>query len=108
MLVDEGLHGLERRSSSAWAKYALALRRISLAWRSSRTSRSSCLDPLLLRRSSARRAGPGRARPAAPSGAASRAEQPILAAIDRIAVILRGVLVLVLENHPDRPLADLW
>jgi hypothetical protein len=43
MLVDEGDHGLDRRSSSAIAKYALALRRISLAWRSSRFSRSSAL-----------------------------------------------------------------
>src|SRR6202142_3428604 len=39
-IVDEGNHGLNRRSSSAWAKYALALRRISLACRSSRFSRS--------------------------------------------------------------------
>jgi hypothetical protein len=31
MIVDERNHGLNRRSSSAWAKYALALRRISLA-----------------------------------------------------------------------------
>src|SRR5690606_2682953 len=43
VVIDEGLHRFERRSSSAWAKYADALRRISLAWRSSRTSRSSCL-----------------------------------------------------------------
>src|SRR5690606_38617566 len=43
VFVDECLHGLKRRSSSAWAKYALALRRISLAWRSSRFSRSSSL-----------------------------------------------------------------
>src|SRR5215207_8075821 len=43
MIVDEGDHGFERRSSSAIAKYADALRRISLAWRSSRTSRSSAL-----------------------------------------------------------------
>ncbi len=41
MLVNEGDHGLDRRSSSAIAKYADALRRISLAWRSSRFSRSS-------------------------------------------------------------------
>src|SRR6202789_1429383 len=40
MIVDERNHGLNRRSSSAWAKYALALRRISLACRSSRFSRS--------------------------------------------------------------------
>ena len=41
LLGHEPGHGLKRRSSSAWAKYALALRRISLACRSSRTSRSS-------------------------------------------------------------------
>jgi hypothetical protein len=38
MIVDEADHGLDRRSSSAIAKYADALRRISLAWRSSRAS----------------------------------------------------------------------
>src|SRR5512132_4408965 len=43
MLVDERLHDLDRRSSSAIAKYAEALRRISFACRSSRTSRSSAL-----------------------------------------------------------------
>ena len=43
MLVDEGDHRLSGRSSSAWANQALALRRISFAWRSSRTSRSSAL-----------------------------------------------------------------
>src|SRR5260370_8004815 len=40
VIVDEGNHGLNRRSSSAWAKYPPALRRISLARRSSRFSRS--------------------------------------------------------------------
>src|SRR5277367_5830903 len=44
VIVDEGNHGLNRRSSSAWAKYALALRRISLACRSSRFSRSRALS----------------------------------------------------------------
>ncbi len=43
VFVDEGDHFLNGRSSSAWAKYADALRRISFAWRSSRTSRSSAL-----------------------------------------------------------------
>src|SRR5690606_1423875 len=43
LIVDEGDHGLNRRSSSAWAKYADALRRISLAWRNSRPSRSRSL-----------------------------------------------------------------
>jgi hypothetical protein len=44
MIVYERDHGLDRRSSSATAKYADALRRISLAWRSSRFSRSSTLE----------------------------------------------------------------
>jgi hypothetical protein len=43
VIVDERDHGFERRSSSATAKYADAFRRISLAWRSSRFSRSSAL-----------------------------------------------------------------
>ena len=41
MLVDKLSQDLNRRSSSAWAKKALASRKISLALRSSRTSRSS-------------------------------------------------------------------
>jgi hypothetical protein len=41
MRVDERHHRFDRRSSPAIAKYADALRRISLAWRSSRFSRSS-------------------------------------------------------------------
>src|SRR4029077_4556896 len=44
VIVDERDHGLGRRSSSAWAKYADALRRISLACRSSRFSRSRALS----------------------------------------------------------------
>src|ERR1700740_2576492 len=43
LIVDERDHHFGRRSSSAWAKYADALRRISLARRSSRFSRSSSL-----------------------------------------------------------------
>src|SRR5690606_35768525 len=43
MGVDERQHHLPRRSSSAWAKNADALRRISLARRSSAFSRSSSL-----------------------------------------------------------------
>ncbi len=43
VIADEGDHGFERRSSSAAAKYAGAFRRISLAWRSSRVSRSRTL-----------------------------------------------------------------
>src|SRR4051794_25448223 len=44
MIVDERDHGFTRRSSSAWAKYADALRRISFACRSSRFSRSSAFS----------------------------------------------------------------
>lgn len=43
LLIDERPHFFLRRSSSACAKNALANRRISLAWRSSLTSRSSAL-----------------------------------------------------------------
>src|SRR5471032_15261 len=43
VLVDERSHDLKRRSSSAWAKNALARRRISFALRSSLLSRSSAL-----------------------------------------------------------------
>jgi hypothetical protein len=44
MVVDEGDHGLNRRSTSALAKKALTLRGIWLAWRSSRFSRSSAFS----------------------------------------------------------------
>src|SRR3954462_11825221 len=44
VIIDERDHRLNGRSSSAWAKYADALRRISLACRSSRFSRSSVLS----------------------------------------------------------------
>ena len=44
MLVDKSLQDLNRRSSSAWAKNALASFRISLARRRSLTSRSSSLS----------------------------------------------------------------
>jgi hypothetical protein len=45
--VNETHHYLDRRSSSAIAKYADAFLRISLAWRSSRFSRSSALAIVL-------------------------------------------------------------
>src|SRR5690606_31726446 len=44
VLVDVGDHHLRRRSSSAWAKKADAVRRMSFARRSSRFSRSSSLS----------------------------------------------------------------
>ena len=43
MVVYEGNHRLKGRASSACAKYADAFLRISLAWRSSRISRSIAL-----------------------------------------------------------------
>jgi hypothetical protein len=43
MLIDKGDHRFNWRSSSAWAKYAEALLRISLACRGSRLSRSQAL-----------------------------------------------------------------
>src|SRR4051794_6320978 len=84
MLVDEGDHGLDRRSSSAIAQYALALRRISLTWRSSRTSRSSARM-----RSCSAVVGPAR-RPWSRSVWRTQwrrvsGAQPILAAIELIA-----------------------
>ncbi len=45
--IDERHHRCDRRSSSAMAKYAVALRRISFAWRSSRFSRSNALAIVL-------------------------------------------------------------
>ena len=55
MLVDEGDHFLNGRSSSAWAKYADALRRISFAQAQFADLALQRLDPLLFVR---RRAGP--------------------------------------------------
>src|SRR6476620_96542 len=84
VLVDELPHDLKRRSSSAWAKHALARRRISLALRSSRTSRSSTLM-----RSSSAVVGPGRWPLSRSCWRTQRRSvsgvQPILAALDSIA-----------------------
>src|SRR5690606_37673169 len=82
--VDERHHHPGRRSSSAWAKKAAALRRISLARRSSRFSRSSSLI-----RSRSAVVGPGRL-PRSRSACRTQLrsvspEQPIFAAIDWMA-----------------------
>ena len=71
MIVDERDHHFARRSSSAWAKYADAFRRISFARFSSTTSRSRSF---ICWRSSvvSPRADQRHARPAGPSVAASR------------------------------------
>jgi hypothetical protein len=71
MFVDEGDHDRNRRSSSAWAKYALAFLRISLACRSSRFSRSSALIRSRSSPSLVRPVHPGHVRPDAPSCATS-------------------------------------
>src|SRR5258707_14318524 len=89
MIVDERLHGFDRRSSSAVAKYADALRRISLAWRSSRFSRSSALI-----RSPSCVVGPAR-RPWSRSDRRTQLRsvspvQPILLAIELIAAHCDG------------------
>ncbi len=75
VLLDEADHHFARRSSSACAKYADALRRISFARFSSRFSRSSSLSRSRSP-SSARAARRCHARPAAPTSAASRPCSP--------------------------------
>src|SRR5271165_6537191 len=84
VLIDELSHVLKRRSSSAWAKNALAKRRISLALRNSRTSRSSALT-----RSCSAVLGPSRWPVSRSCWRTHRrsvsAVQPIFAAIDTIA-----------------------
>ena len=65
-------HHFARRSSSAWAKYADAFRRISFARFSSTILALQLLQSLRARRSSGRAAGRRRAPPGAPTAAASR------------------------------------
>src|SRR5262245_55965697 len=84
VLVNEGDHHFGRRSSSAWAKKAAALRRISLARFNSRFSRSSSL-----RRSRSVLVSPGRL-PWSRSACRTHLRkvspvQPILVAIELIA-----------------------
>src|SRR5690606_12850674 len=84
LLVDESHHHFGRRSSSACAKYADALRKISLARFSSSTSRSNAFTRC---RSSV--VAPGRVPPSRSAWRTHRrnasAVQPSLPAIDRIA-----------------------
>src|SRR5690606_18712651 len=89
VFVDERHHHFCRRSSSAWAKYAEALRRISLARLSSRFSRSSAFM-----RSRSLVVTPSR-RPVSRSAWRTQfisvwAEQPILPAIEPIAAHCDG------------------
>ena len=70
--VDECRHDLGRRSSSAWVKYADALRRISFARRSSRFLALQCLQILALRTRQLPHDDPGRVRPVVPICAMSR------------------------------------
>jgi hypothetical protein len=89
VIVNERDHGLNRRSSSPCAKYALALHNISLAWCSSRTSRPR---DLILSRSAL--VEPGR-RPRSRSACRTQCRsvspvQPIFAAIEVIAAVPTG------------------
>jgi hypothetical protein len=106
VIVDEGDHGLDRRSSSARAEYADALRRISLAWRSSRFSRSNALM-----RSRSSVVGPARC-PRSRSAWRSQIAQRLAAAADLCRDradrrLSRGVLARVLPHQAHRPLANL-
>ena len=106
VIVDEGDHGLNRRSSSAWAKYAEALRRISLAWRSSRFSRSSALS---LSAISVVRPGlrPLSRRPSSPTHCSVCDVQPILRRYRDDRCPSRRMLALVIHHHPHRTRTDL-
>ena len=99
-----------RRSSSAWAKYALALRRISLACRSfPRFSRSRAFSFVATIRGNTSAAYHCRARPSSPTSCSEIcAVQPILAATRRDRRPARGgVLAFVIQNHSHRAGADL-
>ena len=105
VLVDEVPQDLSRRSNSAWAKNALASFRISLARRSSLTSRfrsfTRCASLVVT---------PSRT----PSSTSTRfthscsvcGTQPILGAIDSMAAHSDGYSPPVLLHHPHSPLTD--
>jgi hypothetical protein len=105
MLVDKRDHHFGRRSSSACAKNADALRRISLARFSSTTSRSSILSARA-RRWSGRHAGRHSARPGAPTAAASRSYSR-LSGRWRQSPPLRAVLSGVFLHQPHEALSYL-
>ena len=105
--IDEADHGFHRRSSSAWAKYALALRRISLACRSSRFSRSSAF-----RRSRSSRRNTGLATAVDARPVFTQLLQRLRRAADlgrdrHDRCPLRGVLAAVLQHHPHGAFAHL-
>ena len=99
-------HHLARRSSSAFAKYADASRRISFARRSSTFSRSNCLD-----RARSSVVSPGRRPPSrSPCRTQLRsvsAEHPIFFGDRGDRRPLRRVVLGVLEHHPHRSLPHL-
>jgi len=107
VLLDERHHHLGRQSSSAWAKYADALRRISLARFSSRFSRSSALRRS---RSSLLRAARN---PCSRSECRTHlrnvsAVHPYLCRNGAHRCPLRFVLLLVLKDHTHRPVPYFW
>ena len=108
VIVNEGDHRLNGRSSSAWAKYAEALRRISLACRSSRFSRSSAFSRSAFTLRAERGGGAGSAAaldPLHPKSATSRAYSRSSRRSTKSRPA-RGMLRLVLQHHPHRPLPD--
>src|SRR5207249_229005 len=87
-----------RRSSSAWAKYAAAFFRISLA-RAAQSSRARAASSAVAPRSSVRTACPDPARPVGPSYEASRRHiRSSRRSSNRRPLLL--VLILVLQDHP--------
>ena len=107
MIVDEADHHFGRRSSSAWAKYADALRRISFARFSSRFSRSSSFSRCRSSRRQARPRWPLSRSACRTHSRSVSAVQPSLLGHRRDRRPLRRMLRAMLSDHPDRALADL-
>src|SRR5262249_19548699 len=106
MIIDERDHGFTRRSSSAWAKYADALRRISFACRSSRFSRSKAFS------FSAISVGTPARLPLSTSAFFTHsrsvcAVQPILAETETIVAPSRWMLMFVVQDQPHSARTDL-
>ena len=95
-----------RAGASTPSKYALALRRISLACRSSRFSRSRAFSFVAISVGTPARAPLSRSAFFTHSCSVC-AVQPILAAIDEHRRPARGMLAFVIQNHPHRAGAHL-
>ena len=101
MIINERDHHFGRRSNSAWAKYADALRRISLTLRSSGSPARAPSD--VRRFPSERRHAPPLAISAFLTHSLSDCDvQPIFAAIEVARRPPRGMILLVLEARAER------